>query len=86
LTSSKYCLFDKCIWFHSFLCEMHILGRNSYYIGLLNSFFHFGNRCQWGRSLEGLREIVFILKFGLCLSVLPFMHLFFVRCFAWLNI
>jgi hypothetical protein len=51
------------------LWEMHILGRNSYYIVLLNSFIHFGNRCQRGRSLEGSREMVFILKFGLCLSV-----------------
>jgi hypothetical protein len=41
---------------------------------------------QGSLDAEGLREMVFILKFGLCLSVLLFLHLFFVRCFAWLNI
>ena len=38
------------------LWEMHTLWRSSYYIGLLKFSSHFGNRCQWGRSLEGLRE------------------------------
>ena len=32
---------------------------DSYYIGLLNFSSHFGDRCQWGRSLEGLREFGF---------------------------
>ena len=51
----------------------------------LSKFFtHFGTWCQWGRSLEGLREW-FILKFGLCLSVLPLMHSIFI-CLAWLYI
>ena len=35
------------------------LWRNSYYNGSLNFSSHFGNRCQWGRSLEGLREFRF---------------------------
>ena len=39
--------------------EMHTLWRNSYYIGLLNFSSHFGNRYQWGRSLESLREFGF---------------------------
>ena len=43
------------------LWEMHTLWGSSYYIGLLNFCSHFGNRCQWGRSLEGLREFDFML-------------------------
>ena len=43
------------------LWEMHTLWGSSYYIGLLNFSSHFGNRCQWGRSLEGLREFGFML-------------------------
>ena len=39
--------------------------RNAHFMGELllywpSQFFtHFGNRCQWGRDLEGLRELVF---------------------------
>ena len=43
------------------LWEMHTFWVSSYYIGLLNFSSHFGNRCQWGRSLEGLREFGFML-------------------------
>ena len=42
---------------------MHTLWGSSSYIGLLNFSSHFGNRCQWGRSLEGLREFGFIVMF-----------------------
>jgi hypothetical protein len=45
-----------------------------------NFFFtHFGNWCQWGRSFGGFKGNGFILKFGLCLSVLPSMHSIFVN-------
>ena len=53
---------------------MHTLWRKSNYIGLLNFSSHFGNRCQWGRSLEGLREFGWNLGFMLFL-LLPCMHL-----------
>ena len=43
------------------LWEMHKLWGSSYYIDLLAFSSHFGNRCQWGRSLEGLREFGFML-------------------------
>ena len=43
------------------LWEMHTLWGSSYYIGLLNFSSHFGNRCQWGRSLEGLMKFGFML-------------------------
>ena len=43
-----------------------------------NFFTYFGNWCQWGRSLEGLRE------FGLCLCFVlkhfPFMHCIVLVC------
>ena len=50
-------LFSLILW------EMHTLWGSSSYIGLLNFSSHFGNRCQWGRSLEGLREFGFMLWF-----------------------
>ena len=59
------CAFD----FTHILRNAHIF-RNSYYIGLLNISSHFGNRCQWGRSLEGLRYLGFMI-----LLHLPLMHL-----------
>ena len=41
-------------------------------------FTHFGTCCQWGRSLEGLRE------FGLCLCFVlkhvPFLHCIWLLC------
>ena len=46
-------------------------------------FAHFGNGCQWGRSLEGLREFGLMLL-ALCLSIV---HSCFASCcFAQLNI
>jgi hypothetical protein len=57
---SSFCNLRSSIWFDFLqilligqvhmisliLWEMHILGRNSYYIGILNFFIHFGNRYQ----------------------------------------
>ena len=43
------------------LWEMHTLWGSSHYICLLTFSSHFGNRCQWGRNLEGLREYGFVL-------------------------
>jgi hypothetical protein len=34
-------------------------------------FAHFGNWCQWGRSFEGSRELVYFV--GFVLKHLPFM-------------
>jgi hypothetical protein len=50
-------------------------------------FAHFGNWCQWGRSFEGLRELVYALGFVLKhLSLMPFMLCILSCCFAWLSI
>ena len=49
--------------------EMHILGSNSYYIGLLNCSPILAIVTNGGEILEGLREYGLLLKFGLCLSV-----------------
>ena len=55
-------------WIHAFdsthiMRNAHILEELSLYWPL-RVFTHFGNRCQWGRSLEGSRELV--LCFLLC--------------------
>jgi hypothetical protein len=55
LISSKFFL-DLCMCFHSFWA-MHTLRRNSHYFGILSLSAHFGNRCQWGRTFEGLKGI-----------------------------
>ena len=70
LISSNYSSMDMCIWFHSHLEKCTPLWRNSYYIGSLNFSSHFGNRCQWGWSLEGLREFGFYAFVAFALNVL----------------
>ena len=65
------------------LWEMHTLWGSSYYIGLLKFSSHSGNRCQWGRSLEGLRKCWFyaLVSFlSICLSYSCILAL----CGAWL--
>ena len=45
-------------------------------------FSHFGNRCQWGRNLEGLRDfgsIALILFLSICISCSCIIGC----CFAW---
>jgi hypothetical protein len=53
LPSTNYRCF--CVLHSTHFWEIHTLClRDTYYIGLLSLSAHFGNRCQWGRSLEGL--------------------------------
>ena len=58
LTSSKYLSFDLCIWFHSYYKNAY-LGEELILYWPSNLVIHFGTWCQWGRSLEGLREMVY---------------------------
>ena len=59
---------------------MYTLWRKSHYIGLLAFPTHFGgNRCQWGRSFEGLRELGFMLL-GFVLKHLPFVYCILLLC------
>ena len=51
---TNYVYLVVCILFHSYLEKYTLVGRKTCYISLLNFSAHFGNRCQWGRSLEGL--------------------------------
>ena len=76
------------VWFPPSICHWirafdstHIM-RNAHILEELSlywpsrSFAHFGNGCQWGRSLEGLREFGLLLL-ALCLSIC---HSCFASC------
>jgi hypothetical protein len=70
----QYRLISSELWF----LGLHILWRDSHYIGLLSISTHFGNGWQWGRSFEGLKGIgpdALVLFLSICLA-----------CFAWLSI
>src|SRR4051812_32292836 len=59
------------MFYHNkFVSNAH-LWRNSHYIGCLEPFTHFGNRCQWGRSFGEFKGSWFYaLSFflSICLS------------------
>ena len=62
LNSFKYTSLDMCIWFHSNYEKCTFWGGTHTILAFLNFFIHFGTWCQWGRSLEGLREMVLFLS------------------------
>jgi hypothetical protein len=60
LISFKNLPLYMCMCFHLFLLDMHtILEELSLYWPSKLFYAHFGNRCQWGRSFEGLKGIGF---------------------------
>ena len=80
---SEYSSLDMCIWFHSHYEKCTPYGETLTILTSLDFCTHFGNGCQWGRSLEGLRKLGFML-ISLCLSIC--LSCFASCCLAWLNI